>query len=82
MVHRIKNLDSVISTSLVRPVMGPNGREFGSVDRLLDLLLDYTSDEGVSKRILVENSASLYDFAPVTEFANAAADSDGGAHGK
>ena len=33
MVHRIKKLDSVISTSLVRPVMGPNGREFGSIDQ-------------------------------------------------
>ena len=33
MVHRIKSLDSVISTSLVRPVMGPHGREFGSVDQ-------------------------------------------------
>ena len=34
MVHRIKRLGHVISTSLVRPVMGPNGREFGTVDRM------------------------------------------------
>ena len=26
MLHRMKKLDGVISTSLVRPVMGPNGR--------------------------------------------------------
>ena len=33
MVHRIKKLENVLSTSLVRPVMGLNGREFGTVDR-------------------------------------------------
>jgi putative glutathione S-transferase len=32
MLHRMKKLDNVVSTSLVRPVMGPNGREFGTVD--------------------------------------------------
>lgn len=30
MVHRMKNLGNAISTSLVRPVMGPHGREFGA----------------------------------------------------
>ena len=30
MVHRMKNLGNAISTSLVRPVMGPHGREFGT----------------------------------------------------
>ena len=28
-VHRLKRLGGVVTTSLVRPVMGPNGREFG-----------------------------------------------------
>ena len=28
-VHRLKRLQDVVTTSLVRPVMGPNGREFG-----------------------------------------------------
>ncbi len=32
---------------------------------LLDLLLDYTSDDGMIKRILVDNPASLYDFPAV-----------------
>lgn len=32
---------------------------------LLDLLLDYTSDEAMIKRILVDNPASLYDFPAV-----------------
>lgn len=31
-VHRMKRLQGVISTSRVRPVMGPNGREFGTVE--------------------------------------------------
>ncbi len=31
-VHRLKKLGGVVSTSLVRPVMGPNGREFGTRD--------------------------------------------------
>lgn len=31
-VHALKGLDGVVSTSLVRPVMGPNGREFGTAD--------------------------------------------------
>ncbi|MEO7243387.1 MAG: glutathione S-transferase C-terminal domain-containing protein, partial [Variovorax sp.] len=30
MVHRMKNLGNAITTSLVRPVMGPQGREFGT----------------------------------------------------
>ena len=30
MVRRMKNLGNAISTSLVRPVMGPDGREFGT----------------------------------------------------
>ena len=30
MVHRMKKLGNVISTSMVRPVMGPHGREFGT----------------------------------------------------
>lgn len=32
-VHRVKKLGDVVSTALVRPIMGPNGREFGTVDR-------------------------------------------------
>ena len=33
---------------------------------LLDLLLDYTSDDAMIERILVDNPASLYDFPAVT----------------
>ena len=33
---------------------------------LLDLLLDYTSDEAMIERILVDNPASLYDFPAVS----------------
>ncbi|MBL0936824.1 MAG: glutathione S-transferase C-terminal domain-containing protein [Rhizobiaceae bacterium] len=31
-VHRMKRLHGVVSTARVRPVMGPNGREFGTAD--------------------------------------------------
>lgn len=31
-VHRLKRLEDVVTTSLVRPVMGPNGREFGDAN--------------------------------------------------
>tara|TARA_R110002020_G_scaffold109430_16_gene253140 strand:+ start:5801 stop:6775 length:975 start_codon:yes stop_codon:yes gene_type:complete len=32
-LHRLKGLKQVISTSRVRPIMGPNGREFGTRDQ-------------------------------------------------
>jgi hypothetical protein len=33
---------------------------------LLDLLLDYTSDDAMIERILVDNPAALYDFPAVS----------------